>query len=49
MSNIIGNRRDGKQVFYSLNGRVSVDAGGALDIGTHAFNVRIAAPPSRAS
>src|SRR5215217_7374365 len=36
MSNVIGNRRDGKQVFYSLNGRVSVDDAGGLDIGTHA-------------
>src|SRR6185503_21378122 len=44
MSNIIGNRRDGKQVFYSLNGRVGVDGDGALDISTHAFSVRIAAP-----
>ena len=44
MSNIIGNRRDGKQVFYSLNGRVGVDGDGSLEIGTHAFNVRISAP-----
>ena len=44
MSNIIANRREGKQVFYSLNGRVGVDDGGSLDIGTHAFNVRISAP-----
>ena len=47
MSNVIGNRRDGKQVFYSLNGRVGVDDDGALEIGTHAFNVRIAAPASK--
>src|SRR6476660_10285847 len=38
MNNIIGNRRDGKQVFYTLNGRVGVDDEGALDIGTHAFS-----------
>jgi DNA-binding transcriptional ArsR family regulator len=49
MSNVIGNRRDGKQVFYSLNGRVGVDDGGALDIGTHAFNVRISAPANKPS
>jgi len=28
MSNIIANRRDGKQVFYSLDGRVTVADGG---------------------
>src|SRR5919107_2011864 len=28
MNNIIGNRREGKQVFYTLNGRVDVDNGG---------------------
>ena len=44
MSNIIGNRRDGKQVFYSLNGRVGVDHAGSLDIGTHAFSVKISPP-----
>ena len=49
MSNVIGNRRDGKQVFYSLNGRVGVDDAGALEIGTHAFSVRIAAPASKSA
>jgi DNA-binding transcriptional ArsR family regulator len=46
MSNVISNRRDGKQVFYSLNGRVNV-AGGSLDIGTERFGVRIEAKPPR--
>src|SRR6187200_2379055 len=41
MSNIIGNRRDGKQVFYSLNGRVGVDDGGAMQIGVEKFNIGI--------
>ena len=49
MSNIIGNRRDGKQVFYSLNGRVGVDDAGSLDIGTHAFSVRISPPKPAAT
>ena len=41
-SNVIGNRRDGKQVFYSLNGRVHVDSEtSSLDIGTDQFSVRI--------
>ena len=44
MSNVIANRRDGKQVFYSLNGREGVADDGSLDIGTHAFSVRISAP-----
>src|SRR3954465_14552894 len=48
MSNVIGNRRDGKQVFYSLNGRVTVKPDqGWLDIGTEAFSVRIAQRPAR--
>src|SRR3954465_15369718 len=43
MSNVIGNRRDGKQVFYSLNGRVTIDPEqGSLDIGTETYSVRIA-------
>jgi DNA-binding transcriptional ArsR family regulator len=43
MSNVIGNRREGKQVFYSLNGRVGIDPDlGTMDVGTQAFNVRIA-------
>jgi DNA-binding transcriptional ArsR family regulator len=42
MSNVIGNRRDGKQVFYSLNGRVTIDPEqGSLDIGTEVFSVKI--------
>ena len=41
MSNVIGNRREGKQVFYSLNGRVTVDPDGTLDVGTETFTVRI--------
>jgi DNA-binding transcriptional ArsR family regulator len=41
MSNVIGNRRDGKQVFYSLNGRVFVKPDGSLDVGTEDFSVRI--------
>src|SRR5437867_6240510 len=43
MSSVIGNRRNGKQVFYSLNGRVNVDENGSLDVGTETFSVRIAA------
>lgn len=41
MNNIIGNRRDGKQVFYTLNGRVDVDGGGAMQIGVEKFSIGI--------
>ena len=48
MNNLIGNRRDGKQVFYSLNGRVTIDPEqGSLDIGTEVFSVRIAPRAAR--
>ena len=47
MSNVIGNRRNGKQVFYSLNGRVEAAGGGGglqtLSIGVENFIVKIAA------
>src|SRR2546421_1209637 len=39
MSNVIGNRRNGKQVFYSLNGRVETGGGHTLQIGVEKFNV----------
>ena len=41
MSNVIANRRDGKQVFYSLDGRVNLDDAGAIDVTTQNFKVRI--------
>src|SRR3954467_15552196 len=42
MSNVITNRRDGKQVFYSLDGRVNVgERGMGLDIETPDFTVSI--------
>src|SRR6187399_2021901 len=41
MSNIIGNRRDGKQVFYSLDGRVNATGGGGLDLDTQNFTITI--------
>ncbi len=43
MSNIIGSRRNGKQVFYGLNGRVDVtEADGSLQIalGNHTVAIR---------
>ena len=41
MNNVIGNRRSGKQVFYTLNGRVHVEGAGALEVGMDNFAVRI--------
>ncbi len=41
MNNIIGNRRDGKQVFYTLNGRVDVNDLGAMQIGVEKFSIGI--------
>jgi DNA-binding transcriptional ArsR family regulator len=41
MSNVIGNRRHGKQVFYSLNGRVETGAGTTLQIGVENYQIRI--------
>jgi DNA-binding transcriptional ArsR family regulator len=43
MSNVISNRRNGKQVFYSLNGRVDVGAVTGIQIGVEKFSVKIAA------
>ena len=41
MSNVIGNRRHGKQVFYSLNGRVETGGATTLQIGVENYSVRI--------
>ena len=43
MSNVISNRRHGKQVFYSLNGRVDAGPNSGLAIGVEKFQVKIAA------
>jgi DNA-binding transcriptional ArsR family regulator len=41
MSNVIANRRNGKQVFYSLNGRVDTSSGGTLQVGLENFLVNV--------
>src|SRR3954471_11915550 len=41
MSNVITNRRNGKQVFYSLNGRVDAGVRNALQIGVENYAVKI--------
>src|SRR3954452_5702953 len=46
MNNIISNRRNGKQVFYSLNGRVDTADGEALQVGLQNFMVNVSAKPA---
>jgi len=41
MSNVIANRRAGKQVFYSMNGRIKSDGMSALDVSVERFEVKI--------
>ena len=41
MNNVISNRRNGKQVFYTLNGRVDVGSGKAMQIGVEKYNIGI--------
>ena len=41
MSNLISNRRDGKQVFYELDGRVNAIDGKSLEVAVERFNVKI--------
>jgi DNA-binding transcriptional ArsR family regulator len=41
MNNVIGNRRNGKQVFYMLNGRVDVSDSQAIKINVGTFDVQI--------
>ena len=38
MNNLIGNRRDGKQVFYGLNGRSTPSEGRALQFAVEHFD-----------
>ena len=42
MSNLIGNRRNGKQVFYGLNGQVEPAPDKGLQVVLEDFNVHIA-------
>ena len=41
MSNLISNRRNGKQVFYGLNGHVNAPGGNALHVVMDHFDIRI--------
>jgi DNA-binding transcriptional ArsR family regulator len=45
MSNLIGNRRNGKQVFYGLNGQVETAVDKALQITVEEFELRISHKP----
>lgn len=46
MNNVIANRRNGKQVFYALNGRVNVADDESVRIGVDHFSVQIVAAPA---
>lgn len=41
MNNVIANRRNGKQVFYALNGRVDIGEDISVKIGVDNFSVQI--------
>src|SRR5687767_1941439 len=41
MSNLISNRRDGKQVFYDLNGHVEAGEGSSLQVAVDNFTIQI--------
>ncbi|HVT88711.1 MAG TPA: metalloregulator ArsR/SmtB family transcription factor [Tepidisphaeraceae bacterium] len=43
VNNIIANRRNGKQIFYTLSVPVNASDPGSVKIGTEAFNVQISA------
>ena len=41
MSNLIANRRAGKQVFYELDGSIDAEEGKALNVSVDGFQVKI--------
>lgn len=41
MNNVIANRRNGKQVFYALNGRVDIEDDTSVRIGVDNYSVQI--------
>ena len=43
MNNVIGNRRDGKQIFYALNGQIDVKDDKSLEIGVEHYSIKIGA------
>jgi hypothetical protein len=47
MNNVIGNRRNGKQIFYALNGQVDVSDDNSLEIDVEHYAVRIGARAKR--
>src|ERR671921_2508792 len=44
MSNLIANRRAGKQVFYELDGRIDSGEGKSLEVRVDGYRVKIAGP-----
>jgi ArsR family transcriptional regulator, zinc-responsive transcriptional repressor len=48
MNNVIGNRRSGKQVFYTLNGRIDMGGGGLMHVAVDNYSIRVAAKAASA-
>jgi DNA-binding transcriptional ArsR family regulator len=46
LHNVIGNRRNGKQVFYTLNGRVNLGDGTGLNVRVDNFQISIEPRPN---
>jgi len=42
VNNVIGNRRNGKQVYYALNGRVNLDGNTGFEVTAERYGVKIA-------
>jgi DNA-binding transcriptional ArsR family regulator len=49
MNNIIGNRRNGKQVFYNLDGRVDTNDGSGLTLKVEKYKIDILAAQNGAA
>src|SRR3954464_1525216 len=49
MNNIIGNRRNGKQVFYNLDGRVDTSDGNGLSLKVEKYKIDIQASQNAAA
>src|SRR4030095_15131533 len=45
MNNLIGNRRDGKQVYYGINGRFETPAENALQFAVENYTIKVACRP----
>jgi DNA-binding transcriptional ArsR family regulator len=49
VNNVIANRRNGKQVYYALNGRVNLDGRSGLEVTAERYGVKIGRRETTAS